>query len=114
DTNELLDEVIDELDAEIAATKAEVVRANLEAINCEPEQFKLVVQNLILNGIKYQGQDRPRIVVSSRANAEFVEIKITDNGRGISPGSDIDLFKSENRGDDVRSQVDGAGLGLAI
>lgn len=51
----------------------------------EKIRLEQVFSNLISNSVKYAGQDKGHIIISSRELAEFYEFKVQDNGIGIEP-----------------------------
>jgi len=100
--------------------QAEAVGINLRAevqdmfIVADGERLSQVLINLLSNAIKFSpaGSD---VVVSSRTLAEWVEVRVTDKGRGIARefhGKIFDRFQQVNASD-VGYQG-GTGLGLAI
>ena len=72
-----------------------------------------VFSNLISNAIKYRDQTREtKITISSNdSNAEFVEIKIKDNGLGIPSDKLEDIFRPYHRAHGA--DIEGSGIGLA-
>ncbi|TAM07622.1 MAG: sensor histidine kinase [Paraburkholderia sp.] len=88
-----------------------------------PVLLREVIANLLDNALKYLPParlDGGRITVSVTQsvadNTPMAEIVVEDNGRGVPPAQQADLFKRFFRGDgQTESGVDsGAGLGLAI
>jgi signal transduction histidine kinase len=70
-----------------------------------------VLQNLVINSIKYQQADMiPRIQISSKLNGDKVIIYVKDNGKGIDlPRYGAQLFGLYKRFD---YSVEGKGMGL--
>jgi len=80
----------------------------------DPERFLQILLNLLDNAIKFTPPGTQVIVSwqnATRAEAEGVEITVTDHGSGITPALEKLLFSPFNRLD---SQVEGVGLGMAI
>jgi two-component system sensor histidine kinase SenX3 len=77
-------------------------------------QLATAVANLVENAIAYSAEDT-RVTVAVRAEGEFVEISVADQGIGI-PQGDLDrIFERFYRTDQARSRATGGtGLGLAI
>lgn len=72
------------------------------------------VGNLIANAIAYSPRGG-RVGVGVRADAEVVEIVVSDQGAGISEGDQQRIFERFYRSDVARSRrTGGTGLGLAI
>ena len=76
-------------------------------------RLKQVLLNLLSNAIKY---NRPQgeVLIDCAAEAKAVRISISDTGHGLSPEQGARLFRAFERLDAVRTQVEGAGLGLAL
>ncbi len=74
-------------------------------------ELSLVLQNLIANGIKYHRRDvPPRITVSGSTGENSIEVRVADNGIGLSAGDRARVFGSFER---VETDVPGTGMGLA-
>ena len=74
-----------------------------------------VVTNLVDNSWKYSGREKPEVTVSLKKLQDLVEIRIHDNGTGISEESLPHIFERFYRSDPARSsQSEGSGLGLSI
>jgi signal transduction histidine kinase/CheY-like chemotaxis protein len=84
------------------------------AIDGDPERLAQVFANLLTNAAKYTDPGG-HVVVTARAQGDEVEVRVSDNGRGISPElipRVFDLFVQEQQNlDRARG---GLGLGLAI
>ena len=94
------------------------------SINCQPESMmgwidtdKLdkIIYNLLSNAAKY-GKEGGTVSISAITNANYdeVEIKVSDDGDGISPKQMKQLFKRFHDGDYRQHQTEGTGLGLAL
>jgi signal transduction histidine kinase len=91
-----------------------------------PVLLREVIANLLDNALKYLPSARPvganvTVTVAETTDehgARFAEIAVEDNGAGVAPGLQADLFKRFFRGDRQTSADPGveagAGLGLAI
>jgi two-component system phosphate regulon sensor histidine kinase PhoR len=70
--------------------------------------------NLLTNAWKYTGDDK-QISIDARANGNWIEIAVHDNGVGIARGDQSAIFEQFNRGNAaMKSGVPGVGLGLAF
>jgi nitrogen fixation/metabolism regulation signal transduction histidine kinase len=83
---------------------------DLPLVNADPEQFKRLVVNLVDNAAEAM-RDSPlkRLLVSTRAGADTVELLVADTGCGVSPGDKEKLFLPY-----FSTKGRGTGLGLAI
>jgi signal transduction histidine kinase len=79
----------------------------------DPVRMQQVVWNLLSNAVKFTPQ-KGTIAVFVGADSEAVELRVTDNGRGIRPELLPRIFDRFRRGDDATPRVGGLGLGLAI
>ncbi|MFN6963102.1 MAG: ATP-binding protein [Pyrinomonadaceae bacterium] len=80
----------------------------------DANRLQQVFNNLITNAIKFT-DDGGRITVDLTAGEDTVEVRVADNGRGISPEALPNIFKQFSQGDpsnDIRKG--GLGLGLSI
>ena len=70
-----------------------------------------MLQNLVANGIKYHRRDAPpRITVSGSTGETYVEIRVADNGIGLSADDRVRVFGVFAR---ASPDVPGTGMGLA-
>ena len=76
-------------------------------------QFAHLFQNLIGNGIKFHGEESPRVHISARPNGDHWVFSVRDNGIGIAPEFMNRLFLLFQRLH-TRKEYPGTGLGLAI
>jgi len=84
---------------------------HLQPIQGDHEQLKLVLANLLSNGIKFTpagGTVKVRVI----DGAEYVETQVRDSGVGIPPEELPRIFDDFYRGLDLAEK--GAGLGLSI
>jgi len=108
-----LDDAIANIRPLIEETRAEITRDPLPWVMGDLVQLTRLFQNLLVNSIKYRGDDVPRIHVSSKDNvAEFL-FAVKDNGIGIDPQYAEKVF-GIFRVLQPRDRNSGSGMGLAI
>lgn len=73
----------------------------------------VVLQNLIENGIKYNESPLKKITISAIPIDDQIQISVRDNGIGIPPGQEQEIFKMLTRLTHQQS-YQGSGIGLAI
>ena len=75
--------------------------------------LEMVFRNLIGNAIKHRERDELQIEIQCRANGQFYEFVVRDNGGGIDPQFHAQIFKLFET---LRSrdEVEASGMGLAI
>jgi hypothetical protein len=108
-----LDDAMDNIRPLIAETGAEITRDPLPYVMGDLVQLTRLFQNLLVNSIKYRGDDVLRIHVSAKDNgAEFL-LAVKDNGIGIDPQYAEKIF-GIFRVLQPRERNSGSGMGLAI
>jgi len=117
DMHQLTLDVIDDLEARITHSKAQVKvdKQKLPTLEADATQMRQLIQNLIGNALKYHHKDVPPVVeITSRPLRDgFWEIMVKDNGIGIETDQ-INLvfhpFERAGKG----TLFEGTGMGLAI
>lgn len=106
-------EVIAENEARIQATGARIDFDDLPCVDTSLTMVRVVLQNLISNGLKFQdGAHPPKVHISAVQDGPVWRIAVRDNGIGIDPafrGQLFTLFKRLNRKEDYP----GTGIGLS-
>lgn len=80
-----------------------------------PHLFEMLLMNLSTNAMKYNDADTPEINVSFEKKKKKVLVRLADNGIGISPSEQKNIFKKfyqAGRADDRSAK--GSGLGLYL
>lgn len=100
DTRELVAGVLIALHADLKARRAEVrIVSDLPEVLADPAGLRQVFQNLIANAVRYTPAERaPRVEISARADAETVELRVADEGVGVSAQDVPRLFAMYRRG----------------
>ncbi|MCI0534873.1 MAG: ATP-binding protein [Verrucomicrobiales bacterium] len=110
---EVFDDAIALLEGAIRESGGHVTCDQLPTILGDRLPLTQLMQNLIGNGLKYHGQDPPRVHVSAkRAGSEWV-FSVRDNGIGIAPQHHERIFQIFGRLHD-RQEHPGTGIGLAV
>ena len=111
DTHALLEEISDLL---VGDGKIQVKLVQpLPKIKIIELELRQVLHNLIQNAIKHHDKPNGTIEVSAKERGDFVEFTVADDGPGIEPEYQeqvFALFKTLKR----RDEVEGTGMGLAI
>lgn len=84
-----------------------------ERIVCEPVQVGLVFYNLISNGLKFNDQENPQIIVKGEEREKDYLFSIQDNGIGIEDKYKQQVFEIFKRLH-TREKYEGTGIGLAL
>jgi PAS domain S-box-containing protein len=115
----LLDEVLRSVVEESMALAVErgqeltlEIQDRLPVIQADADRLHQVFANLVSNAVKYT-QPGGKVTVRAGINEAVVQVKVIDNGPGISPEDQAHIFERFYR---TRASplVDGTGLGLAI
>ena len=72
-----------------------------------------VLQNLIVNGLRYNASEVPRVEVVVRSDNDDCVIEVRDNGVGIAPEHQSEIFKPLIRLH-THKEYPGSGLGLTL
>jgi signal transduction histidine kinase len=110
--SEVLSTVLTNLKVTIAETRAIVTADELPPVLYDPTLLCQLLQNLIANGIKYRSQEAPRVHVSARRDQGEIIFSVQDNGQGIPPEHQEQIFAIFKRLHGV--DVEGTGIGLAM
>jgi two-component system OmpR family sensor kinase len=83
-------------------------------VACGEGLLRQAVWNLIDNGVKYRRHEvRPELVLSGRLTSEGYELRVSDNGMGMSPEDASHAFEPFYRAERALA-MNGTGLGLSI
>jgi PAS domain S-box-containing protein len=101
------------LRAAIRESQAKIeVHGPLPAARVSRAELALLLQNLLANAIKFRRpEEPPRIEISAAVNGDCVELRVADNGVGMSAEDRAHVFAIFGRG---RDDVPGTGMGLAV
>lgn len=87
---------------------------NVPAIKADPEELKLIIQNLVENGIKYI-KNKGFVIIKMEVLNNFIRLSVKDNGVGIPLADQKYIFQRFFRASNARIvQTEGTGLGLFI
>ena len=88
---------------------------DLPWVRADKRRIIQVLNNLISNSSKHSPETSP-IRVTAKQDGIFMELSVTDEGRGVPPDRLPQMFRKyqSSGGDDVAPGIQGTGLGLAI
>ena len=109
----VLNQALAGLKVAIKENKATISHDTLPDIMADPTQLVQVLQNLILNGIKFHGEETPKIHIAAEKKANEWVFSVQDNGIGIDPQYSEKIFEVFKRLH-TREQYPGTGIGLAV
>jgi signal transduction histidine kinase len=113
DMNQLVRDVLAQLAGPLGNHRIQLaVQPDLTPMQGDQVRIAEVVQNLVENAIKYMGdQAAPRIVIGSRDDGQGPIFFVRDNGLGIEPDHQENIFGLFNKLD---AKSEGYGVGLAL
>lgn len=101
------------LDTTLQEHHAEVTVGPLPTLSCDAPKVGLVLQNLIVNSIKYNESATPTVHVSAERKGKMWQFAVQDNGIGIAPQFHERIFQIFKRLHG-RSSHTGTGIGLSL
>ncbi|MFN3327075.1 MAG: ATP-binding protein [Bryobacteraceae bacterium] len=113
DMTDVVETAIANLRQPIQETNATVTYSQLPTVHADRHDMIRLLQNLISNAIKYRSADQPYVRVSAEVEKAQLVFSVADNGIGIDPEHHDRVFGVFKRLH-ARSDVPGAGIGLAI
>ena len=113
DLEKVLENVLLNLSIPIVENNVTVTHDSLPTVLADKNQMVQVLQNLLTNAIKFRGVEPPKIDISAKKNEKEWIFAITDNGIGISPEHQIQIFEVFKRLH-TREEYPGTGIGLSI
>jgi len=112
--DDVLGQVIENLHESVRESGAEITKHRLPPIFGNAVRFNRLMQNLIGNALKYVAAGvTPMVEVSAAREGEFWLFRVSDNGIGIHPRHQEQIFEPFKRLH-ANSSYYGTGLGLAI
>lgn len=113
---ELVLDAVEAVDLILASKKQELkveVPQELPAVYVDGDMIRRVLINLFENAIKYT-RTGGHITVSAKSGAEWIEVLVSDNGRGIPESDQQFIFDKFSRVRTTDDENKGLGLGLTF
>ena len=116
---EFFDDYVKDLYLELDTIKINFsYSANVDAdtmIDIDREQIKRALNNIVANAVKYMDKEEPEIHFRVKETMDAINIRISDNGRGIDEKDLPHIFERFYRSDASRNtKLGGSGIGLSI
>ena len=116
---EFFDDYVKDLYLELDTIKINFsYSANVDAdtvIDIDREQIKRALNNIVANAVKYMDKEDPEIHFRVKDTMDAINIRISDNGRGIDEKDLPHIFERFYRSDASRNtKLGGSGIGLSI
>lgn len=120
DVEEVINDVIQDLEILINEKNAKITISNLPKIRAIPSQVRQVIQNIIINSLKFSKEGVPPQlnIYSDYLSKEkkpdgFIRIYFADNGIGFDEKYRNKIFKMFQRLN-LKDKFEGTGMGMAI
>ncbi len=84
------------------------------AVAADPLRLRQILVNLLINGAKYGGHPYLVTIGARLIEGGMIRFEVSDNGQGISADRRERLFRDFERLGAEKTDLDGAGLGLAL
>jgi len=111
---ELLESILGKMKSVVAERQVEIeTQPDLPPVVVDREMMEMTFRQLIDNAVKYSPPGTP-ITISATVEDGHVVTRVRDQGRGIPSAEVPRIFEKFYRSKELRNQVPGAGLGLAI
>ncbi|MGO9388253.1 MAG: ATP-binding protein, partial [Methanobacterium sp.] len=105
--------VLSNLSISIQENNARITHDTLPTVKADESQMMQVLQNLIVNAIKFHGPTPPIINISTQKEENEWIFAVSDNGIGIDPEYQKQIFEVFKRLH-TRKDYPGSGIGLSI
>jgi signal transduction histidine kinase len=113
DCNKIMEEVLADLQKIIHETNTEIHAEVLPVLQVYPTEFKLLLQNLITNAIKFRKHEETALIqIKAEHLNGYWKFSVSDNGIGIEEKNQERIFSLFQRLHS-RTEYDGSGIGLA-
>jgi len=123
---DVLAKVLTDIQVQVRQNGAVITHDPLPQLTANPTQMGRLMQNLLVNAIRYRGEAAPRIHVSAQRIEQSAVVLppgspmsgwllgVSDNGIGIEPGYSERIFELFQRLHTRQQYPGGTGLGLAL
>jgi len=111
---DVLDAALQSLKGAVEESGATVSVSALPQVRADRRLLQSVFQNLLGNAIRYRSQAAPRVKVSAELQGKAWVFSVRDNGIGIDPRFQAEIFDAFRRLGPRGADDGGAGLGLAL
>ena len=109
---DVLRDAREDLTTQLDETGASLVVGELPEVVGHPHQLRRLFENLIVNSLKYRSEAAPAVEISCQRSESVWVIRVQDNGLGIEPRFQQQIFEPFKRLHGARTH-EGSGIGLA-
>ena len=108
---QLMAEVAEDLRPSLDWAAATLEIGDLPDVEGDPRQLRRVLQNLLVNAVKFRAETALRVELSAVPDSQEWVVTMRDNGLGVDPDQASRIFGMFSR---ANKEADGAGIGLAV
>lgn len=112
DLNAIYNDIVNDLQDSIDDAGAYIVANDLPCVTGHPSRLRQLLNNLIVNALRYKSAAPPVIGISVTALENEYLFSVQDNGMGIPAEYQTSIFEPLRRLHS-RDEIEGSGLGLA-
>ncbi len=105
---------LDKLKFQLEDSQAKITFDALPMVRGNQMELLQLMKNLIGNAIQYKGESTPQIHISAEKTDIFWRFSVKDNGIGVEPEFEDQIFRIFNRLHQSEDYKGGNGMGLAI
>jgi light-regulated signal transduction histidine kinase (bacteriophytochrome) len=109
----VIEKTLFNLGASIQESGVAIEMGPMPHVEGDENQLIELLQNLLVNAIKFRAQDAPRIRLTAEVKEGFWTFAVKDNGIGIDPAYKDRIFVIFQRLH-TRAEYAGTGIGLAV
>lgn len=109
----IVNKALTRLEPVLKSSQATVTCGDLPLVGGNSPLLVQLFCNLIENAVKYKSEHPPQIRIEARVREKQVDVRVTDNGRGITVAERDLVFEHAARAGNS-SGVVGSGIGLAL
>ncbi len=91
----------------------QIINHGLVQVDTNPSMIYIILKKIIENGLKFNTSENPTVSLSAQSHQDYIEVFVKDNGIGIEPDYQEQIFGMFKRLHD-RNDFSGSGIGLAI
>lgn len=113
DCNHLIADIRDRMQFRLEEENGQVLHTSLPTVFADKMMLRKIFLNLIDNGLKYNGSDRPTVKICYQQQEDLYLFSVIDNGIGIHTRYSDDIFKMFKKLHGI-NEFSGSGVGLAL
>jgi chemotaxis family two-component system sensor kinase Cph1 len=114
DTESIVEGMISDLDVMCEEEDGTITYDSLPTVSADRDQLWQVFQNLVKNALEHSGDEPVEISITATEDEEHYTFVVEDDGPGIDPYLQDDIFNMSESGENFQTQGEAKGIGLAV